>query len=519
MFAQVFISIVALFFSFTSPVDDVEEAATLPPRLPDLVVVKDDNVPPHGAVRSGARITYTILYTNTGVGDAHHVVLTETLPSHTRYVGFGWTHIGGDQYVNHVGTLAYGEGGVLQFVVAVERDGLSGVTRVVNRVAIAGDGGDADELDNAFREVTPLRGEAQLYVACRDSHSIDVFNLQDFAHVTSFDAGPRPFGMLIAGDRLYVANAENPAIPKEAPNTVSVVDLETHQVVQTVTVGSGPLNLTALDGYIYVTNHDFDGEGVTVIDAATESVVARLTLDRPLVYDWGFFGITHDPVRWRVYATKRFMGGEGIWRITPSGAPVSFTLDWVLDMRSGLPSSKPYAILYHGETDRVYVTFPHLDQVRAYDPDTFALLDTYQTQRQASDLADTDGGKGLVGMGPCVYNANHAARSVTVLAEGDCCAPFSGTQGGSAFRLYLPLLIRGWYWGTAGMSLRTTQATVTHIPVGGHPKGLAVGGGYVYVTLPQEDAVAVIDICTQQVIYEIQTPCSYPQQAVINVGY
>ena len=101
-----------------NPADNVYTVTTGFECLPDLVVVKNDNVgtTPVGdklrllerfapALRAaqqdeckgvGELITYTIAYVNTGLETATHVVLTETLPAYTSYAGTGWNHAGGD---------------------------------------------------------------------------------------------------------------------------------------------------------------------------------------------------------------------------------------------------------------------------------------------------------------------------------------------------------------------------------------------------------------------------------------
>ena len=124
-----------------NPADNVYTVTTGFECLPDLVVVKNDNVgtTPVGdklrllerfapALRAaqqdeckgvGELITYTIAYVNTGLEMATHVVLTETLPAYTSYAGTGWNHAGGDVYTRAVGTLPPDAGGVAHMVVRV----------------------------------------------------------------------------------------------------------------------------------------------------------------------------------------------------------------------------------------------------------------------------------------------------------------------------------------------------------------------------------------------------------------
>jgi len=509
---------------------------------PDLAVVKNDNIgplpPTQQAVwdevmeqlerpattqsvaqrlyaRPGEIITYTILYVNSGVGTAHNVVLTERLPDYTTYVGGGWTHSSGPYYTMTIGTLVPGQGDELTFIVEVIDPFPLGVDRVINEVRITTTDEECDTTNNSSNDDTPIRTATLLYVANRASDTIDVFQTTDFAYLASFATGDMPFGMLVVDDQLYVANAGSPAAG--LPNQVQVFDLATHGLITSTPTGYGTLFLTELDGYIYATDHSVGGEGITVIEHATHNVVARLKPNMHEVYDWGFFGITADPTRHQVYTTKRYMGAQGIWTITSTLAPLNFGLHYALNTDAALP----YSTLYNGATDHVYVTFPHLNELHVYDPDDFSQWTVYPTQQQAPSPDSTDGGKGMAMLGKCVYNANFAAQSVTVLAEGACddlnysvaaqnvirpqdtfLPPGTFLLG---FQIYLPTAMRDW----------RPYPHVIHIPVGGRPKGLAAGGGIVFVTLPEQNRIAVIDTRQGRVVYWIPTQGIYPHTAVI----
>ncbi|MGC9397432.1 MAG: right-handed parallel beta-helix repeat-containing protein [Anaerolineae bacterium] len=519
---------------------------------PDVVVVKNDNIGPQppeqqavwdevaallerpvttqsempGEIQSVAQrlyarpgeiITYTILYANTGIAPANDVVLTERLPDYTTYVGGGWTHAGGRYYTMSLGTLAPRQGGELVFMVEVVDPFPLGVDRVINEVRIATTDEECDLTNNVSYDDTPVRTDALLYVANRDSDTIDVFETTTFAHVTSFSTGDIPFGMVVVDDQLYVANTDGPA-PTPA-SQVQVFDLATHSLITNVTTGYGTLYLTALDGYVYATDHDYGGEGITVIEHATHDVVARLRPNRFQVYDWGFLGITADPTRGQVYTTKHFMGAQGLWTITSTLTPLDFGLHYNVDTGDALP----YSTIYNPATDHIYVTFPHLHEVRVYEPSDVPIGDfsewqVFATQQQAPTPDSTDGGKGMAVMGECTYNSNFAAQSVSVIAEGPCDALYS--LGGSTaqatpltpqdtiifgFHVYLPIVMKG----------AQSYPYVAHIAVGGRPKGLAAGGGIVFVTLPEQNRVAVIDTRVGSVVAYIPTPGTYPHTAVI----
>ncbi|MEJ5308338.1 MAG: right-handed parallel beta-helix repeat-containing protein [Anaerolineae bacterium] len=470
--------------------------------------------------RPGEIITYSIAYLNTGIAAAHNVVLTERLPDYTTYLGGGWTHATGRYYTMSVGTLAPGQGDVLTFIVEVVDPFPLGVDRVINEVRIATTDVECDPTNNVSYDDTPVRTDALLYVANRDSDSIDVFRTDNFAHVTSFSTGDMPFGMVIVGDQLYVANTGGSA--PAPPSRVQVFDLATHSLITDVTTGYGTLYLTALDGYVYATNHDYGGEGITVIEHATHNVVKRLMPNQYLAYDWGFLGITADPTRHQVYTTKHYMGAQGLWTITSTLTPLDFGIRYSVNTRADLP----YSTIYNPATDHVYVTFPHQHEVRVYEPSTasvggFSEWRVFPTQQQAPSSDSTDGGKGMATMGECVYNSNFAAQSVSVLAEGPCSDSSYSVAAQRViqlqetflppgtfffgFQIYLPTVLRAWQ----------AYPNITHIAVGGRPKGLAAGGGIVFVTLPEQNRVAVLDTRVGSVVAYIPTAGTYPHTAVI----
>ncbi len=528
---------------------------------PDLIIVKNDNIGPlPGAqqalweemreqralltmsqsaaqplfARPGDLITYTIVYRNRGIGAARDVIVTEQLPNYTTFVGgrstrsgSPWTHSGGRYYTINAGTIEPGGSDDLTFIVRVNKPFPLGINEVTNEVRITTPAPECDTGNNVSSDHTPIRTNTLLYVANRDSDTIDVFRTTDFAYMTSFNTGDRPFGMAVVQDQLYVANN---GAPWPAPaSQVQAFSLTNHRLITNIPTGYGTLYLTALEGYVYATNHDngenyYGGEGVTVIEHTTHNVFAHLKPDRFQVYNWGFFGITADPTRHVMYSTKRYMGAQGLWTIPSPLGPLNFSVN--------TGSALPYSTIYNRATDHIYVTFPHLNEVRVYDPRDFSQWRVFPTEAQAPSPESTDGGKGMAVMGQCTYNANFAAQSVSVIAEGLCddltysvasdttqnvilshtaiprpdtilLSP-EGTLLLGDFHIYLPLVMRAWQ----------SYPNVTHIKVEGRPKGLAAGGGIVFVTLPEQNRVAVIDTRTGKITY-IPTQGNYPHTAVI----
>jgi uncharacterized repeat protein (TIGR01451 family) len=495
---------------------------------PDLAVVKNDNVGPlplaqqmrwialygrlYGLrqvtplqpaqhrefVRPGELITYTILYANTGIGAATGVVLTETLPEHTRYVSGGWVHASGRQYVLHVGDLPPGHGGEAHFIVQVDDPFPLSLDRVINGVEVGGRETECDPDNNRSADDTPVRTDVNLYVANLDSGTLDVFNTTAFDYLTSIPAGPHPFGMATADDLLFVANFEDHTYL----STLTIISITSQTVVSTPTVGRHPIHVAAYGDYVYVANHS-GGEGITVVDWEGH-VVARVSPDQHLVYDFGFFGVTADTRRGLIYATKRDFGGLGIWALTPPDR--GLTLTHVVDT----PGNKPSSIVYHPSTDRVYVTMGLIDELWVYDPEDWTLLERIPTGHQ--DPVDPGhGGHGLATLGQCVFVSNYRGQSVTAVVNGSCVeslAPGPAHPPTGPYRVYLPLV---------GRNFRAQQVIVT-VPLGGHPMGMTAAGNLLFVALPLEGKVVIINTETLTVIDELSASGDHPHTVILAGG-
>lgn len=123
---------------------------------PDLTVTKDD-----GGITAeeGDEVTYTIVYANVGHQDATGVVLTETVPPGSTFVGpDDWTCVD-DTCTVEIGDLAAGDSGEIDFTVLVAPVA-EGQTELDNIVVIADDGENGDDPtpeDNEDTDDTPLR--------------------------------------------------------------------------------------------------------------------------------------------------------------------------------------------------------------------------------------------------------------------------------------------------------------------------------------------------------------------------
>jgi uncharacterized repeat protein (TIGR01451 family) len=500
---------------------------------PDLSVIKNDNVGPlptslqarwealgrrlhplrllssfqatqqREFVRPGERITYTILYLNDGFGPATGVVLTETLPLYTSYVGGGWTHAGDRQYVLNIGDLAPGEGGGARFIVQVDDPFPPGTDRVINRVDIGGGIPECNQSDNWSADDTPVQTDLQLYVANRHSGTVDVFNTTDFDHVKTIALGANPYGMAVSGDHLFVADFAEDG----AHGSVQVIDLLSDTVIASTVVGAHPVHVAAYDGHVYVAGHS-GPPPITVIRAdAPWDIVAEMYLDRHLTYEFGFFGATADESRGCVYLTKPDFGSVGVWRLTP----VSTT--WMLDYvypTDATQSQNLRSILYHPTTDRVYSAIGLIDELWVFDPDDWELVERIPTGHQ-DPTNPGYGAHGLAALGQCVFVSNYLDESVTAVVDGSCVeslGPGSAAPPAGSYRVYLPAV---------GKRASPGRRIVT-IPVSGRPEGMVGVSNLLFVTLPHEDRVAIINTETLTVIDEIHTQGDYPHTAILAGG-
>ena len=101
------------------------------------------------------------------------------------------------------------------------------------------------------------------YVVNRDSNNVSVLDLSTNEVTQTIPVGRNPESMVIHGDKGYITNWVS--------HTVSVLDLSTNEVIQTIPVGIGPRPMEIHGGMGYVVN--WGSANVSVIDLRTNSVV------------------------------------------------------------------------------------------------------------------------------------------------------------------------------------------------------------------------------------------------------
>jgi len=107
------------------------------------------------SVGPGDIYSYTITYLNMGRMPATGVVLTDTLPPHTTYVGYGWTQVGPNAYTRYVGDLGVQQGGQRNLYVRVDDDACTTSGYLYNWAYIGGDQDECNLDNNVSGEETP----------------------------------------------------------------------------------------------------------------------------------------------------------------------------------------------------------------------------------------------------------------------------------------------------------------------------------------------------------------------------
>lgn len=110
------------------------------------------------------------------------------------------------------------------------------------------------------------------YVVNSGSDTVSVIDTSTNEVVRTVTVGDKPYDVAVSpnGSRVYVTNADS--------NTVSVINSATNEVVRTIGVGRNPAEIAVRpDGsLLYVANGGFRSRKVSVIDAATNSVVHEI---------------------------------------------------------------------------------------------------------------------------------------------------------------------------------------------------------------------------------------------------
>lgn len=143
-------------------------------------------------------------------------------------------------------------------------------------------------------EVAITLDESQAYVTNRHSNNVSVIDIASNSVIDTVDVGEEPYGVAINpnGTKAYVTN--------QASDSVSVIDTTTNKIIATVNVGKYPHGVAVTpDGkWVYVANHNTPHGTVSVINTTTDTTIQNISVGK---YPCGV-AITYDG-KW-VYVTN-----------------------------------------------------------------------------------------------------------------------------------------------------------------------------------------------------------------------
>jgi YVTN family beta-propeller protein len=288
--------------------------------------------------------------------------------------------------------------------------------------------------DNPYQISGNING--YIYVANQGGNDVSVVDVATQEVVDTVDVGEEPYGLAstsVGGTTyLYVANINS--------DDVSVINTSTNTVVDTVDVGVKPYYVAVVGTDVYVTNGA--SNTVSVIDANTNTVTDTIPVGS---YPRGIKAHGTD-IYVANYGDPNYSGGNYISVIDSLTNTVSDTII------SPAGSDGPRGVTVLG--DYVYVANYRSDNVSVIDTNTNEVVDTIDVGA---------GPRGIVGYNGKIYVENFDEGTVSVIDTGD----------------------------------NEVEASIV---VGHSPSGIAVVGGELYVSLFQDDVLRVLDPATNSLV-------------------
>ena len=224
-----------------------------------------------------------------------------------------------------------------------------------------------------------------VYITNADSNTVSVIELATNTVIDTVAVGSRPVSAAFdpVHQRVYVSNYGS--------NTVSVIDTQTNTVTTTVSVGGGPVPpaYDTANRRVYVPNHI--SNDVSVINTDTNTVIATVPVGtRPI-------NATYDPIHHRVYVTNRDSDDVSV---------ISTTSNIVIAI---IPvGDRPHEGAFDSAHDRVYV--PNLDS------DDVSVIDTAtNTVVAAVPVNDAPGSIAFDSANNHIYVAHRGSDNVSVI--------------------------------------------------------------------------------------------------------
>jgi YVTN family beta-propeller protein len=263
----------------------------------------------------------------------------------------------------------------------------------------------------------------KLFVANSGSDQVAVLDANSgYAVLATIDVGRKPFGVAIAGGIAYVTNFDD--------RTVTLIDVSTLAVLDTVGVGHHPGLPAAVGDHAYVPIHsqylgwrskDPVAERDYVqrnrgSDTGVAIVYSDGRVERILQEHIGFFAAAVDEANERVYITKRDGTAEGLYvlNLVDSG------------LLKFVPMLRPYAVAANPITNHAFVVQGDMDEVYVLDgADDYRMIRAADTDPNNGDVPGQHGGQGIGVNGDEVYVSNYVSGTLTILDDMDTSAKFA----------------------------------------------------------------------------------------------
>jgi YVTN family beta-propeller protein len=223
-----------------------------------------------------------------------------------------------------------------------------------------------------------------IYVANQGSNDVSVVNLTTGEVVDTIDVGEEPYGLANVGTKLYVANTNS--------DDVSVIDSTTNTVTETIDVGVKPYYVATVGTKVYVTNGA--SNTVSVIDSTTDSVIETIPVGS---YPRGIKAYGTD-LYVANYGDPNYSGGNYISVIDSLTDTVSDTII----LPAGVDGPRGVNVL----STKVYVTGFRSNNVVVIDPATNTVVDVIDVGV---------GPRGIAGTGTTLYVENFDASTISVI--------------------------------------------------------------------------------------------------------
>jgi len=289
-----------------------------------------------------------------------------------------------------------------------------------------------------------------VYVANQVDSTVSVVDIETGNIIATIPVGVRPNAIAITQDGLFAF------VGNRGSNNISVIDTSSNTVVGTIPVGVEPVGivLSPSGKILYCVN--YYGGYVSIVDIASKSEIGQI----PIAGTPGAIAISPDGSR--LYVSE---GEQGVTVVDTATNTII----------TNISVYYPFRMCVNPAGTRFYVSQIFSDAVGIFDTANNQPIDTISVGSYPTNVKLSMDGMRL-------YVANHAGNTISVVDT-------------------------------------TTNQVITTIPVGDHPDALSVDmvNSYLYVTNVYSNNISVIDTITNTVVKTISVGTEPRGIAVKNV--